>query len=192
MLTPAGLANERPNFATRGLNAVFLLNEMGIDPQQLMPSPRQNASRGQSDIVAIEIMKADENTASAPFHLNRQRTADKRKFECGICHKTFDRASRLKRCSNNHAGLKPHICGGCCGSRGWYVYFLGICFCLTFVPVQLQTIQFDRIFEPSPRQLLYVSFLVCFFRMVQLLLTSRSERSHLKQNMARHLKSCRR
>lgn len=43
------------------------------------------------------------------------------KFQCNICNKSCDRASRVDSCRNRHLGLKPHQCMGSCGTPGWYV-----------------------------------------------------------------------
>lgn len=42
----------------------------------------------------------------------------KSRFHCEICHKEFDRASRLDGCRNKHLGIKPYQCKGDCSSSG--------------------------------------------------------------------------
>jgi hypothetical protein len=47
--------------------------------------------------------------------------AGRNRFKCKVCHKTFDRRSRLNKCRNLHQGIRPWKCEGQCQDPTWFV-----------------------------------------------------------------------
>ena len=59
----------------------------------------------------------DAGQSTSPTTARRQSRLPnpRHRFECEICHNTFDRVNRLDACHNRHQNRKPYLCTGQCG-----------------------------------------------------------------------------
>lgn len=125
-----------PSQSTTGLGYSEFTNN-SPDHSSTITSARSNATEGTVDNdISLQVRQSDpiqRHPASPwpkPRPITRAETASvpqpvlavassSHKFECTVCHKIFDRKSRMDACRNRHSSVKPHKCLGHCGYSWW-------------------------------------------------------------------------
>ncbi|KIM21811.1 hypothetical protein M408DRAFT_324830 [Serendipita vermifera MAFF 305830] len=119
-MTSTVVYHERRN-DLKGADTSFSSNIATIDPSLLMPAANLSTPTAEAQPARPTIATArplNTTITSSTHSKGAQHAIGKHKYECEICHKTFDRESRLERCHNRHMGVKPYVCAGDCGFQG--------------------------------------------------------------------------